>query len=202
MARELHDLVANHLSAIAIQSTAALRVATDSPDLMRETMGIIRENSVQGLAEMRAMIGLLRDTDAAEEPVASPGLAGIPALADAARRDGLRVDVRLCDHGEPLPPSVELAGYRIVQESLTNALKHARPGPADVRLARSDGSLSVLVRNPLTDPGDAVPGAGAGLIGMRERAALLGGTLSAGPEDGHWVVRAHLPLTPPRRSPE
>ncbi|WP_203657307.1 sensor histidine kinase [Actinocatenispora rupis] len=200
MARELHDLVANHLSAIAIQSTAALRVATDSPELMAETMGVIRENSVQGLAEMRAMIGLLRDTDAAEEPVASPGMAGVPALVDAARRDGLRVDLHPYEVGGPLPASVELAGYRIVQESLTNALKHARPGPAEVRLTRTAEALSVLVSTPLRDAIDAVPGAGAGLVGMRERATLLGGTLTAGPEDGHWVVRACLPLTPRKES--
>ncbi|MCF2538765.1 histidine kinase [Streptomyces sp. FB2] len=199
MARELHDLVANHLSAIAIHSTAALSL--DDPATSREALSVIRENSVAGLAEMRRLIGILRDAGAGAEPAAAPTLDGLDALADGARVNGL--DVRLDADPGTVPAPVELAAYRIVQESLTNALKHAAPGPVTVTLARRDGCLAVTVTSPFGDrEGPRAPGSGAGLVGMRERAALLGGTFEAGPAhepgsaDGKiWAVRALLPLT-------
>ncbi|MFE2645115.1 sensor histidine kinase [Streptomyces nigra] len=199
MARELHDLVANHLSAIAIHSTAALSL--DDPATSREALSVIRENSVAGLAEMRRLIGILRDAGAGTEPAAAPTLDGLDALADGARVNGL--DVRLDADPGTVPAPVELAAYRIVQESLTNALKHAAPGPVTVTLARRDGCLAVTVTSPFGDrEGPRAPGSGAGLVGMRERAALLGGTFEAGPAhepgsaDGKiWAVRALLPLT-------
>ncbi|MFE1466194.1 sensor histidine kinase [Streptomyces nigra] len=198
MARELHDLVANHLSAIAIHSTAALSL--DDPATSREALSVIRENSVAGLAEMRRLIGILRDAGAGTEPAAAPTLDGLDALADGARANGL--DVRLDADPGTVPAPVELAAYRIVQESLTNALKHAAPGPVTVTLARRDGCLAVTVTSPFGDrEGPRAPGSGAGLVGMRERAALLGGTFEAGPAhepgsaDGKiWAVRALLPL--------
>ncbi len=197
MARELHDMVANHLSAIAIHSTAALSL--DDAATTRRALDVIRENSVEGLAEMRRLIGILRDTGGDTEPSAAPTLDGLGALAEGARANGL--DVRLeAAHGEGLPAPVELAAYRIVQESLTNALKHAAPGPVRVALTRADGVLHVCVTSPYGDrDGPSAPGSGAGLVGMRERTALLHGTFEAGPEpagDGKiWAVRAALPLT-------
>ncbi|MEU6229672.1 histidine kinase [Streptomyces sp. NPDC047042] len=202
MARELHDMVANHLSAIAIHSTAALSI--DDPGTSQRALGVIRENSVAGLAEMRRLIGILRDSGGDLEPAAAPTLDGLGALVDGARVNGLDVTLDT-DTGSradadavraALPAPVELAAYRIVQESLTNALKHASPGRVTVTLARLDGSLSVAVRSPYDDHGSPrAPGSGAGLVGMRERVALLGGTFSAGPVDAHWTVRATLPLT-------
>ena len=126
MARELHDMVANHLSAIAIHSTAALSI--DDPATTRDALAVIRENSVEGLAEMRRLIGLLRDGSDDPEPAAVPTLDGLDALSTASRANGL--DVTLDDRRtrRALPAPVELAAYRIVQESLTNALKHASPG--------------------------------------------------------------------------
>ncbi|MDN0195784.1 histidine kinase [Streptomyces sp. S.PNR 29] len=195
MARELHDMVANHLSAIAIHSTAALSL--DDPRTSQEALAVIRENSVEGLAEMRRLIGLLRDSSGDIEPVAAPTLDGLAALVDGARVNGLDVTLDAA-HGT-VPAPVELAAYRIVQESLTNALKHASPGRVIVSLAERDGALTVAVTSRYGDrDGPSAPGSGAGLVGMRERTALLGGTLEAGPEDSPdgkiWAVRATLPV--------
>ncbi|USQ83516.1 histidine kinase [Streptomyces phaeoluteigriseus] len=192
MARELHDMVANHLSAIAIHSTAALSL--DDPDTSKEALAVIRENSVEGLAEMRRLIGILRDGSGDREPAAAPTLDGLGDLVEGARANGLDVTLR-AGHGH-VPAPVELAAYRIVQESLTNALKHASPGPVTVTLARRDGVLDVGVSSPYGHRGGPrAPGSGAGLVGMRERAALLGGTFAAGREGTLWTVRASLPVT-------
>ncbi|WP_431042157.1 sensor histidine kinase [Streptomyces sp. P1-3] len=203
MARELHDMVANHLSAIAIHSTAALSIK--DPAASQQALGVIRENSVQGLAEMRRLIGLLRDAGAEAEPAAAPTLDALDALLRQARTNGAASGLRfrLDDTRPPgsgkLPAPVELAAYRIVQESLTNALKHAAPGEAVVELSRDGGPLRVRVTNPLGDrPDPRAPGSGAGLIGMRERVALLHGEFEAGPAAGPdgeiWQVRAVLPV--------
>ncbi|MEU0474266.1 sensor histidine kinase [Streptomyces olivaceus] len=201
MARELHDMVANHLSAIAIHSTAALSL--DDAATTRQALGVIRENSVAGLAEMRRLIGILRDEGGGDTgSAAAPTLDGLDALVDGARANGLDVTLDAAP-GENLPAPVELAAYRIVQESLTNALKHASKGPVHVRLARHAGGLRVHVTSPY-GAGDTprAPGSGAGLVGMRERAALLHGTFEAGavahPDaagDTIWAVCATLPLT-------
>ncbi|MEV5574272.1 histidine kinase [Spirillospora sp. NPDC052269] len=191
MARELHDVVANHLSAVALHSTALLRVRDLDEEGLRRAMEVIRENSVQGLTEMRRMIGLLRDEGT--DPPAAPRLAEVDRLvAHAARSD---LSARLEVVGEPYAPpaAVELAAYRIVQESLTNALKHGGAGLAEVRLTYGTGRVGVEVTSPLGGASE-LPGAGAGLIGMRERATLLGGEFSAGASGGAWVVRAELPL--------
>ncbi|WAU84835.1 histidine kinase [Streptomyces sp. Qhu-G9] len=201
MARELHDMVANHLSAIAIHSTAALSL--DDPDTSKEALGVVRENSVAGLAEMRRLIGILRDSSGDTEPVAAPTLGGLGALVDHARANGL--DVHLdCTHTS-LPAPVEMAAYRIVQESLTNALKHASPGRVTVALVQREHALDVRVTSPFggaRDSGPRAPGSGAGLVGMSERVALLHGTFEAGPEGPEdleggkiWTVRATLPIT-------
>ncbi|MFF9034993.1 sensor histidine kinase [Streptomyces sp. NPDC014892] len=197
MARELHDMVANHLSAIAIHSTAALSL--DDPDTSMEALGVIRENSVAGLAEMRRLIGILRDSSDDTEPSVAPTLDGLESLVAGARTNGLDVTLD-ADHAETLPAPVELAAYRIVQESLTNALKHAAPGRVTVALRRANGSLDIAVTSPYGDrDGPSAPGSGAGLVGMRERVALLGGTFEAGPESARhgkiWSVRAALPVT-------
>ncbi|MFI1707436.1 sensor histidine kinase [Streptomyces griseoruber] len=193
MARELHDMVANHLSAIAIHSTAALSI--DDPETSRQALRVVRENSVDGLTEMRRLIGILRDGGGEREPAATPTLDGLAALVEGARANGL--DVTLDADPGRVPAPVELAAYRIVQESLTNALKHACPGRVTVSLGRRDGLLDVRVSSPYghRDGGPRAPGSGAGLVGMRERAALLGGAFEAGPEGARWTVRAALPLT-------
>ncbi|MGW1715065.1 sensor histidine kinase [Streptomyces sp. NPDC002156] len=194
MARELHDMVANHLSAIAIHSTAALSL--DDPDTSKQALGVIRENSVAGLAEMRRLIGILRDSGGDLEPAAAPTLDGLGSLVDGARTNGLDATLDTGTDLGALPAPVELAAYRIVQESLTNALKHASPGRVTVALTRRDCSLCIAVTSPYGDhDSPRAPGSGAGLVGMRERVALLGGTFTAGADGAHWAVRATLPLT-------
>jgi signal transduction histidine kinase len=197
MARELHDMVANHLSAIAIHSTAALSL--DDPATTRQALGVIRENSVEGLAEMRRLIGILRDTGGDTGPAPAPTLDGLGALVEGARANGLDVTLE-ASPGDGVPAPVELAAYRIVQESLTNALKHATKGPVGVAVTRDGHLLRVRVTSPYGDrDAPRAPGSGAGLVGMRERVALLHGTFEAGSgaADGTkvWAVRATLPLT-------
>ncbi|MEV5256799.1 histidine kinase [Streptomyces anulatus] len=205
MARELHDMVANHLSAVAIHSTAALSI--DDPDTSRNALKVIRENSVEGLSEMRRLIGLLREGGEDDAPAAAPTLASLDVLVEQTNVNGAPSGLECTLEGAEeavsaaLPTPVELAAYRIVQESLTNALKHAAPGPVVVRLAHADGELTIEVTSVFgSRPGPTAPGSGAGLVGMRERVALLGGRIVAGAEpDGDgtkiWRVRAQLPVT-------
>ncbi|MFE3370401.1 sensor histidine kinase [Streptomyces sp. NPDC059173] len=204
MARELHDMVANHLSAVAIHSTAALSI--DDRETSRGALKVIRENSVEGLAEMRRLIGLLREGGEDEAPAAAPTLAALDSLVGQTNVNGASGGLvcTLEDAREPgaeaLPTPVELAAYRIVQESLTNALKHAAPGPVVVRLGRAGELLTVEVTSAFgSRAGPTAPGSGAGLVGMRERVALLGGIFGAGAEPGRdgtmiWRVRAELPV--------
>lgn len=200
MARELHDLVAGRLSAVAIHSTAALSI--DDPDTSRNALKVIRENSVEGLAEMRRLIGLLRQGGEEGAPAAAPTLTSLDALIEQANVNGASAglvctlqDARAADSGA-LPTPVELAAYRIVQESLTNALKHAAPGPVTVRLGLAGEVLTVEVTSVFgSRPGPTAPGSGAGLVGMAERVALLGGTFEAGCAGAElWRVRAELPV--------
>ncbi|MFL6077506.1 MAG: sensor histidine kinase [Mycobacteriales bacterium] len=194
MARELHDLVANDLSTIAVQSAAALSRA--DPPACRQALDTIRDTSVRGLAELRQMVGLLRDgADRPDEPLTtSPRLDELEPLLERARRAGLAVTLEVTGEARPLPAAADLAAYRILRESLANARAHAGPVDVRVRLDYRPGGLAVTVDNPLP-PAAARTGAvaGAGLVAMRERAVLLGGTFSAGAADGRWRVRADLP---------
>ncbi|MEU7934335.1 sensor histidine kinase [Micromonospora echinofusca] len=198
MARELHDVIANHLSAVAIHATAALSAPGLDRSQVESALRVIRESSVQGLGEMRQMIGLLREpaeggtaVDATEEATRAR-LSELDVLVERVRAAGLTV--RATRRGEPraLPVGVDLAAYRIVQESLTNALKHGA-GEADLLVAYEPTGLVVDVGNPVGAGRGTLTGAGAGLIGMRERAVLLNGRFAAGPADGRWRVRVELP---------
>ncbi|MGN9837697.1 sensor histidine kinase [Nonomuraea sp. H19] len=212
MARELHDMIANHFSAIAIQSTAALSRKDLDPATVRKVMESVRENSVKGLAEMRSMIGLLRQEG--DEPEATrPRLADAETLVERVRRAGLVAEFRVEGEACELPASVDLAGYRILQEALTNALKHG-DSPVDVVVSYEPAQVVVSVENAVSERGARLPGAGAGLIGMRERASLVGGSFEAGPQGsveaggrelqagprarggGGWRVLAVLPTSP------
>ncbi|MET8040288.1 histidine kinase [Micromonospora sp. NPDC005215] len=203
MARELHDVVANHLSAVAIHATAVLSVPGLDRGQVSSALRVIRESSVQGLAEMRQMIELLREPatgggsgSAGDGPalpeVVTARLAEADGLVERIQAAGLAVRVRTDGTPGPLPVGVDLAAYRIVQESLTNALKHGT-GEAELTIAYRPAEVVVTVENPVRSPGAGLPGAGAGLIGMRERATLLAGRFTAGPRDGRWQVRAALP---------
>ncbi|WP_230880735.1 MULTISPECIES: sensor histidine kinase [Planomonospora] len=196
MARELHDMIANHFSAIAIQSTAVLSRRDLDPAVVRQVLESVRENSVQGMTEMRSMIGLLRQEGEETEAVRLR-VAEADRLAERAREAGLDVRLRVDGEARELPAAVDLAGYRIVQESLTNALKHGGR-TAEAVIGYRPEEVVLTVDNPVDGTGPGLPGAGAGLIGMRERAALVGGRVDAGPHGDGWRVRAVLPtLTAP-----
>jgi signal transduction histidine kinase len=193
MARDLHDVIAGHLSAIAIQSEAALSLP--DPKLAKTVLESVRENSVSALEEMRAMIGLLKAEGGDAETTAPARLADLSKLVESARASGLEVRVESTVDEVPLPAAVDLTAYRIAQEALTNAVKHAPGGRVDVDLRYVDGVLAVEVRNDVhhrhAPPAD---GSGTGLLNMRERADAVGGTLTAGPAEDGWLVRAELPV--------
>jgi signal transduction histidine kinase len=200
MARDLHDVVAGQLSAIAIQSEAALTLPdadADAAATRRRLLAAVREGSVTALEEMRAMIGVLRADDPAEPRTAPAGLGGLPGLLDTGRASGLRIDL---DDRRParstLPAAVDLTAFRIVQESLTNAAKHAPGCAVSLRLGRAPGALTIEVANPLR-PGAAGAGTGTGLLGLGERADAVGGTVRAGPDGDRWTLRAELPVPEP-----
>ncbi|CCH30471.1 histidine kinase [Actinosynnema sp. NPDC047251] len=186
MARDLHDVIAGHLSAIAIQSEAVLSMPADS-ETVRTVLRSVRENSVRSLEEMRTMIDVLRADDPVDEPVAVR-LADAGRLVESARAGGLDVDFEM-DRVEDLPVAVDVAAYRILQEALTNALKHG--SSASVRVERQIRRLVVVVRNTARE---ASKGSGTGLVSMAERAHAVHGTLVAGRDGDQWLVRAELPL--------
>jgi len=200
MARDLHDVIASQLSAIAIQSEAALTtmLATRADERLREILQSVRRTSIASLAEMRTMIDLLRsDAAASADPRTAPHRLddNIVSLLDAGNANGLKIV--LLDQrppGDDLPASVDLAAYRIVQESLTNAAKHAPGSTVYLTLARDGGLLRVEVENELPDHAVIGEGGGVGLLGLRERAAAIGGRVRAGIRNGRWSVHATLPI--------
>ncbi|TDW98048.1 signal transduction histidine kinase [Kribbella sp. VKM Ac-2566] len=192
LARELHDTVAHHVSAIVIRAQAGRAVAATRPDAAVDALAIIEAEGTRTLAEMRAMVGVLRD-DGTAALAPQPGVADLERLARSVG-ERPRVEVELSGDLDELGPTVGAAIYRIAQESITNAVRHARQATRiDVRLTSYDDSVRLTVR----DDGEATsrnPG-GYGLVGMTERATLLGGTLAAGPDpDRGWSVDVVLPL--------
>jgi signal transduction histidine kinase len=190
MARDLHDVVAGHLSAIAIQSEAVLSMVDGDPAAMRRVLKSVRENSVQSLTEMRAMIHLLHSDGSTVEHTAPARLRDIARLLESARAAGLVVDADT-DLGAELPVAVDLSAYRIVQEALTNVVKHAPGARASVTVGREESTLVVEVTNEYVL--STMDSPGRGLLNMRERAQAVGGVLVAGPHDRTWRVRAELP---------
>jgi signal transduction histidine kinase len=193
IARELHDIVAHRVSTVVIQAEAGLMTA-DEPERTRDALAAIRDSGRQALGELRRLLGLLQEGPDGAPVAPQPGLGGLDELVTGARGAGLDVALRVDGDLSDLPPSTDLAAFRIVQEALTNALRHART-PTGVRLDRAPAELTVEVRNALT-PGETAftDGAGHGLAGMRERVRVFGGTLAAGPDGGDFVVRAVLPI--------
>ncbi|MFF7366251.1 sensor histidine kinase [Streptomyces tricolor] len=189
IARELHDSIGHALTVAVVQAGAA-RAAGD-PDFTDRALGAIEETGRAALEDLERVLGVLRE---AERPLgARPTLAEAGRLLESARASGAKVDAEVTGPVEAVPGPVSREGHRILQEALTNVLRHAGPVPVRVRVAVTDGMLTLEVRNPLPGaiPG---PGRGSGLRGIRERAALLGGTARTGPDEGDWQVRAELPL--------
>jgi signal transduction histidine kinase len=202
IARELHDVVAHSMSMINVQAGVAAHVLSTQPEQAAEALTAIRVASREGLRELRAILNVLRQVDEEEAGrVPAPRLAQLDALADATTQAGLPTTVSVSGAREALAPTLELATYRIVQESLTNVLRHAGPNThAMVEVAIGDRELTVQVdddgwgpTSPGQRSGEFHEGAGTGLAGMRERATAFGGTLVAGPRPGGgWRVRAVL----------
>ncbi|MFH5229835.1 sensor histidine kinase [Antrihabitans spumae] len=200
MARDLHDVIAGHLSAIAIQSEAALRVQESNPDSIPEILKSMRANSIGALDEMRTMIGLLRSDDVSGEITAPRRLAHLPKLVESARVAGTAVVVRNQHDDIPIPSAVDHTAYRIAQEALTNAMKHAAGQAVDMEVRVDPDQLLLTVTNAVTARNSAtadLDSPRSGLRNMRERTELLGGSFAAGERAGRWCVRASLPLSSP-----
>jgi signal transduction histidine kinase len=197
IARELHDVVAHHMSVIAIQAEAAPYRMPDPPEELTRSLATIRANAVEGLSELRQMLGLLRAEEPEDEPGPQPTLARLDDLVANAQAAGLAVTTTVTGAKRPLPPGVELSAYRIVQEALSNAMRHAPGSKVRVEIAYRTAGLELRVVNgPSRAQPVRSPGPGHGVVGMRERAAMLGGELTAGSRpDGGYAVTAVLPVT-------
>jgi len=199
IARDLHDSVAHTLASISVQAGVGAHVLDERPENARDALLAIKHTSRDALAELRATLGMLRSDDPApREPAA--GLDRLPSLIERSRATGLPVDLVIEGEPRPRPPAVDTAAFRIVQESLTNVIRHAGPARATVAVRHGDDRLEIEVtdngRGAVDGNGTAARSSGGhGLAGMRERVALLGGELDAGPRpSGGYRVRARLPL--------
>ncbi|MFF8978986.1 sensor histidine kinase [Streptomyces cellulosae] len=190
IARELHDSIGHALTVAVVQAGAAR--AANSPEFTARALAAIEETGRTALEDLERVLGVLRES---ERPASTrPTLTDAGRLLESARASGAKVDAEVTGPLETLPGPVSREGYRILQEALTNVLRHAGAVPARVRVAARDGLLTLEVRNPLPDERPS-PGRGSGLRGIRERAALLGGRAHTGPDgDGDWQVRVELPL--------
>ena len=197
IARELHDVVAHSISLMTVQAGAErLAIGAERPQTV-EALSQIEVTGRQALSEMRRLLGMLRDPEEAVDLAPLPGLAQLPALAERVTRAGLPVELTV--EGDPgtVSPGVDISAYRIVQEALTNALKHAQARRAGVRVVYGSDRVEIEVSDDGAGAGSAPNGAGHGLSGMRERAALYGGHFEAGPAaGGGWTLRASLPRDP------
>ncbi|WP_157554587.1 sensor histidine kinase [Nocardia crassostreae] len=189
IARELHDVVAHHMSVIDLQAEAA---PFRDPDSAPQTFAAIRESAVTALTEMRRILGVLRSADTGTAP--PPTLADLGEMVELVRRTGTRIDLEATGDLAAAPPAIGLSAYRIVQEALSNAVRHAPGDPIRARIALDDTEIRIDIDNPLTAATRAAT-QGHGLTGMRERAAAFGGSFAAGPTaDGRFTVAVTLPL--------
>lgn len=200
LARELHDLVAHYVTGIVVQAQGAQAVADTRPDVAVDALATIERAGADALAAMRRMVGALRDAD--DGAMAPPaGLAGLHELVERTSALGVPVRLRAAEGVlDELPPAVAGSVHRIVQESLTNARRHARDATlVDVQVTRVAGAVAIRVHDDGVDADRPARGAGYGLVGMQERATALGGSLRAGPDErGGWSVEALVPLAAAR----
>ncbi|WP_121712186.1 histidine kinase [Streptomyces sp. E5N91] len=198
IARELHDVVAHHMSVVAIQAEAAPYRVENPPEELERAFATIRENAVAALTELRRVLGVVRAEDYEAPDAPQPTLADLDALLANVREAGLAVDKAVTGAVRELPPGVELSAYRIVQEALSNSLRHAPGATARVEVSYVLGGLGLRVVNTAVPPNTLVkasPGAGHGVTGMRERVSMLNGEMTAGPtDDGGYEVAVFLPV--------
>ncbi|MFF7703202.1 sensor histidine kinase [Streptomyces lydicus] len=202
IARELHDVVAHHMSVIAIQAEAAPYRVENTPPELATSFATIRENAVAALAELRRILGVVRSEDpdafAERDPEApQPTLASLESLLDSVRSAGLTVEAVITGAPRPLPQGVELSAYRIVQEGLSNALRHSPGADARVEISYVLGGIGLrIVNGPASRLAKPSPGAGHGVLGMRERVQMLGGEMTADhTEEGGFEVAAFIPVS-------
>ena len=198
IARELHDVVTHHVNLVVLQATAAGALLDRDPERVRQPLAVIERSGREALVEMRRLLGVLREEDA-ERPLApQPGIDELDALVGSARSAGLAVDLQVTGTPRRLPAGLALTVYRIVQESLTNAARHAAGARVGVRLGYESDAVDVAVVDdgPRADAAHGgSPGGGRGLLGMRERVSVFAGTIETGPRvDGGFAVHARLPL--------
>ncbi|RZB20644.1 histidine kinase [Streptomyces sp. F001] len=194
LARELHDSVGHALSAVTLQASAARRVLDADPEFVREALAAIEDTTRRTVGELDAVLGVLRDGDAPGTAPAPTLAADLDCLLRRTRASGLRVTATVDADPTALPPVLSREAYRIVQEGLSNALKHAGDGAAvQLRIEVTDGHLEITVENPVASTPELRPGGGHGLRGIADRARLLGGTTRAGAAQGMWRLYVRLP---------
>ncbi|WP_425577099.1 sensor histidine kinase [Streptomyces enissocaesilis] len=198
IARELHDVVAHHMSVVAIQAEAAPYRVENPPPELEQAFVTIRENAVAALTELRRVLGVVRAEDYEAPDAPQPTLAELDGLLANVRDAGLTVDETVTGAVRELPPGVELSAYRIIQEALSNALRHAPGATAKVEVSYVLGGLGLrIVNTPPRGPVKPSPGAGHGITGMRERVAMLNGEMTArGTGDGGYEVAVFVPVAP------
>ncbi|MER5940704.1 histidine kinase [Streptomyces sp. NPDC001928] len=203
LARELHDSVGHALSAVTLQASAARRVLDTDPEFVREALAAIEDTTRRTVGELDAVLGVLRDGDTPGTAPAPTLAADLDGLLRRTRAGGLRVAAKVDADTEAVAPVLSREAYRIVQEGLSNALKHAGERVSvSLRIVVADGQLEITVENPLTHTPSCRPGGGHGLRGIADRARLLGGTVEAGPTEGDaaqrvWRLRVRLPMNCP-----
>jgi len=200
IARELHDVVAHHMSVITVQADSAPYRISDLPEQAREEFGAIAASARESLTEMRRLLTVLRSEGAEGERAPQPGLGRVQQLVEATVRAGLPAELSLPARLPDVPQAVDVSAYRIVQEALANVIRHAPGARTRVSITSDGAHLTVLVVNDRAEQPDSpleTTGTGHGLVGMRERVRLTGGTLDTGPlPDGGFRVAARLPLAP------
>ncbi len=198
IARELHDVVSHAISVTVLQARGARRMIGSDDDAIRTALDAIEQTNTAALGDMRRLLAVLRDTDSndATRAAPQPSLASLEVLLDHVRGSGLAVDLEVSGEPGPIPPGVDLSAYRIIQEALTNVLKHAGPeasATVHLRYGADDIDLAIDSTGATRVNGD---GSGHGLVGIRERVSVVGGTVDAGPgQDGGYLVHAHLPFS-------
>jgi signal transduction histidine kinase len=196
MARDLHDAIGHTISLINVQAGVGLDLIDSQPEQARVALAAIKDVSKDALAELRTMLDALRETDEDAPRTPTPGLARLPELVELTRAAGLEVSTEISGERRPLPVAVDLAAYRIIQESLTNVVRHSQATAAVIRLKYEPDRLQIEVRDDgSADPTPMPASLGSGILGMHERAASLGGSLHAGRRSaGGFTVTAQLPV--------
>jgi signal transduction histidine kinase len=194
IARELHDVIAHHVSMMVLQAGAERRVLGQGQESTRDVLGLIEQIGRDALTEMRRLVGMLR-SEQGDALTPQPGIDDVPSLVAQMREAGLPVQLRVDGQRSELPVGIDLSAYRIVQEGLTNALKHAGPAPASVNLRYGPDTLEIEITDGGHNDAPEVAGGGHGLVGIRERVAMCGGAFDAGHRaDGGFAIRVLLPV--------